>query len=145
MTKEEKAALVRLVKYMQSLQREISEPNTNDATEEEVRTLLQLLWKWTPTANQPLPKKSVIEQLVGLMRGCEPREYAYISRQAVARIIRKLSKERLTNNDMSVVLNKDSDDMTDTQLYDNGCWNYKETPLVNLFWDIHCNPQFLEQ
>ena len=78
----------------------------------------------------------MVENLVGLMRGCEAREYCYISKQDVARIILEESKKMLGH----VILNKDADKMTDVQLYEDGKWNYKPTPLVELLWDMQANP-----
>ena len=136
MRKEETKALVRLVRHMQQLQRQIAKPTREDATDEEVLTLFRLLWEWTPTPDQTLPGKHMVENLVGLMRGCEAREYCYISKQDVARIILEESKKMLGH----VILNKDADKMTDVQLYEDGKWNYKPTPLVELLWDMQANP-----
>lgn len=143
MKQNEKAAVVKLVRHMQELQRQIAKPSREDATDEEVMKLFELLWEWTPTPRHNLPSKTVIENLVGLMRGCQPREYCYISRGDVARIIREESKKLGTGRQLSVILCKDADQMTDNELYDNGTWNYKPTALVDLLWNMHCNPQLI--
>ena len=39
-----------------------------------------------------------------------------------------------------VILNNHADKMTDVQLYEDGKWNYKPTPLVELLWDMQANP-----
>lgn len=142
MRKEETKALVRLVRHMQQLQRQVAKPTLDDATDEEVLTLFRLLWVWTPSANQELPGKHTVEKLVGLMRGCQPGEYCYISSQDVARIIRKESKKSSEDCTLPgyVILNKDADKMTDVQLYEDGRWNYKATPLVELLWDFQAHP-----
>lgn len=142
MRKEETKALVRLVRHMQQLQRQIAKPTQNDATDEEVLTLFRLLWEWTPTPNHALPSKHVVENLVGLMRGCEAHEYCYISRQDVARIIREESKKNAEEQAVlsCVILNKDAGKMTDVQLYGDGKWNYKPTPLVELLWEMQAYP-----
>ena len=139
MTKSEQAAVVRLVRHMQQLQEQVAKPEISDATDEEVLKLFELLWEWTPTPRYMLPSKHVIENLVGLMRGCEPRAYCYISRGDVARIIREESKKLGTGRPLSVHLCNDADKMTDNELYDNGKWNYKPTALVGLLWNMHCN------
>ena len=145
MKKSEKAAVVRLVRYMKQLQTQVANPEVSDATDEEVLKLFELLWEWTPTPRHKLPSKHVIENLVGLMRGCQPRDYCYISRGDVSRIIRKEANNRDTSRPLSVCLNEDADLMTDNELYDNGRWNYKETGLVDLLWNMHCNPQLLSR
>ena len=145
MKKSEKAAVVRLVRHMKQLQVQIANPEVSDATDEEVLKLFELLWEWTPTPRHKLPSKHVIENLVGLMRGCQPRDYCYISRGDVARIIRKEANNRGTSRPLSVCLNEDADQMTDNELYDNGRWNYKETGLVDLLWNMHCNPQLFSR
>ena len=145
MKKSEQAAVVRLVRHMQALQRQITKPSCNDATDEEVLKLFELLWEWTQTPRHELPSKTVIENLVGLMRGCQSREYCYISRGDVARIIREEAKKLGTGRPLSVYLCKDADQMTDNELYDNGTWNYKPTTLVDLLWNMHCNPQLIEE
>lgn len=89
MRKSEQAVVVRLVRHMQQLQRQISKPTAEWAKDEEVKTILGLLWEWTPNANQRLPSKHVIEQLVGLMRGCDERVPGYIGREKVAQILGK--------------------------------------------------------
>ena len=144
MRQNEKEAVVKLVRHMQELQRQIAKPSCDDATNEEVLKLFELLWEWTPRPRHELPSKHVIENLVGLMRGCQPREYCYISRGDVARIIRDASKS--SESILSpVILNKGADKMTDTQLYDNGKWNYKPTALVDLLWNMHRNPQLFKE
>ena len=142
MRKEETKALVRLVRHMQQMQRQIAKPTQNGATDEEVLTLFRLLWEWTPTPNHALPSKHVIENLVGLMRGCEVHEYGYISKQDVARIIREENKKNAEEQKLLgyIILNKDADKMTDAQLYEDGKWNYKPTPLVELLWNMQTNP-----
>jgi hypothetical protein len=116
-------------------------PSDEDATDPEVLKLFELLWEWTPYPRYELPRKSVVEELVGLMRGCEPRRYGYISRESVARIIREAAKKRGMGGPLSVYLCEDSVMMTDVELYEKGKWNYKPTPLVDLLWNMHCNPQ----
>ena len=143
MKQNEKEAVVKLVRHMQELQRQIAKPSCEDATDEEVLKLFELLWEWTPTPRHKLPSKHVIENLVGLMRGCQPREYCYISRGDVASIIREESKKLGTGRTLSVYLCKGADQMTDNELYDNGTWNYKPTALVDLLWNMHCNPQLI--
>lgn len=141
MTKNEKKAVAKLVCHMQELQRQITEPSCEDATDNEVLLLFVLLWEWTPYPRYELPRKSVVEELVGLMRGCEPRRYGYISRESLARIIREEAKKRGICGPLSVYLCKDAYTMTDVELYEKGKWNYKPTPLVDLLWNMHCNPQ----
>lgn len=133
---------MRLVSHIQQLQRQIAKPTREDATDKEVLILFRLLLEWTPTPNHALPSKHVIENLVGLMRGCEAHEYCYISKQDVARIIREESKKSFEGQAVlsCVILNKDTDKMTDVQLYEDGKWNYKPTPLVELLWDMQANP-----
>lgn len=140
MKQNEKEAVVKLVRHMQGLQRQIAKPSRENATDEEVLKLFELLWEWTPSPRHKLPSKHVIENLVGLMRGCEPREYCYISRGEVARIIREEAKRLDIGRPLQVYLCKDADQMSDNELYDNGTWNYKATPLVDLLWNMHCNP-----
>lgn len=144
MRQNEKEAVVKLVRHMQGLQRQTTKPSCEDATDEEVLKLFEMLWEWTPSPRNMLPSKHVIENLVGLMRGCEPREYCYISRGDVARILRAAAKT-WKGNPLHVVLNKDYDQMTDNELYDEGRWNYKETPLVELLWNMHCNQQMFKE
>lgn len=143
MTKKEKKAMtlaiVRLMRHIQSLQKQIKKPERSNATDEEVIALLKLLWEWTPQARYALPSKSAIENLVGLMRGCDSREYCYISRSDVARIIRKAKDE------MGIIFSKDSEEMNDVQLHNEGRWNYVETPLVDLLWNLHCNPSMFNE
>jgi hypothetical protein len=145
MKQNEKKAVVKLVRHMQGLQRQITKPSRENATDEEVLKLFELLWEWTPTPRHKLPSKHVIENLVGLMRGCQPREYCYISRGDVARIIREESKKLGLGRPLSVNLCKNADQMTDNELYDNGTWNYKPTALVDLLWNMHCNPQLIRE
>ena len=145
MKQNEKEAVVKLVRHMQELQRQIMKPSCDDATDEEVLKLFELLWEWTPTPRHIFPSKTVIENLVGLMRGCQPREYCYISRGDVARIIREEAKKLGTGRPLSVRLCNGADQMTDNELYDNGKWNYKPTALVDLLWDMHCNPQLFKE
>ena len=142
MQKSERNAVLRIVRHMQRLQRQISKPTCDDATDEEIKTLLELLWEWTPTPNQPLPRKSTLEKLVGMMRGLDKHDYAYVSRQDVARIIRSLAEHHEDGQELLVHLGKNWREMSDTELYDNGRWNYKETPLVHLLFDLHCNPTY---
>ena len=143
MKQNEKEAVVKLVRHMQALQRQITKPSRKNATDEEVLKLFELFWEWTPTPRHKFPSKHVIENLVGLMRGCQPRDYCYISRGDVARIIREESKKLGLGRPPSVNLCKNADQMTDNELYDNGTWNYKPTALVDLLWNIHCNSQFI--
>ena len=145
MKKSEQAAVVKMVRHMQELQRKITQPCCKNATDEEVLKLFELFWEWTPTPRHKLPSKHVIENLVGLMRGCQPREYCYISRGDVARIIREESKKFCIGRPLSVNLCKDANLMTDNELYDNGTWNYKPTALVDLLWNMHCNPQLIRE
>ena len=145
MKQNEKDAVVRLVRHMQGLQRQITKPSIEDATDEEVLKLFELLWEWTPSPRHKLPSKHVIENLVGLMRGCEPREYCYISRGDVARIIRKEAKQADIGRPLQVYLCKDADQMSDNELYDNGTWNYKPTAVADLLWSMHCNPQMFKE
>ena len=143
MKQNEKEAVVKLVRHMQALQRQITKPSRENATDEEVLKLFELFWEWTPTPRHKFPSKHVIENLVGLMRGCQPRDYCYISRGGMARIIREESKKLGLGRPLSVNLCKNADQMTDNELYDNGTWNYKPTALVDLLWNIHCNSQFI--
>jgi hypothetical protein len=87
-----------------------------------------------------------MEKLVGLFRGCAERDYCYISRGDVARIIRRMHDTMFTEErpELSIILNKGYENMTDTQLYDDGKWNYKETSLVELLWNMHANPQTMD-
>ena len=140
MKQNEKEAVVKLVRHMQGLQRQIAKPSRENATDEDVLKLFELLWEWTPSPRHKLPSKHVIENLVGLMRGCEPREYCYISRGEVARIIREEAERLDFGRPLYVYLCKDADQMSDNELYDNGTWNYKPTALVDLLWNMHCNP-----
>ena len=145
MKKSEKAAVVRLVRHMKQLQAQVAKPEVSNATDEEVLKLFELFWEWTPTPRHKLPSKHVIENLVGLMRGCQPHEYCYISRGDVARIIREEAKKVGTGRPLSVHLCKNADKMTDNELYDNGTWNYKPTALVDLLWNMHCNSQLISE
>lgn len=132
MNRSEKKAVCRLIQHMQQLQRRVATPTNDDASDEEVKNLFAILWERTPHANNPLPRKSKVEKLVGIMRGMNGGYYAYISRQDVARIIRELAKTADMGSPMHVHLNRDCNDMTDVELYEDGRWNYKETSLVNL-------------
>jgi len=143
MRKSEQAVVVRLVRHMQQLQRQISKPTAEWAKDEEVKAILGLLWEWTPNANQRLPSKHVIEQLVGLMRGCDERVTGYIGREKVAQILRKACEEHAPDP-LMVMLNKGWEKMTDVELYKNGRWNYKETSLVKLLFDVHANPSLFD-
>jgi len=140
MKKSEQAAVVRIIRHMQDLQRKISEPTIDDATEEEVLKILELFWEWTEKPNQYFPSKRVIERLVGLMRGCAPGEYGYISSSRLAEIIRKAATETPKGSLLSVKLSDGWRDMSLAKLYAGGFWNYCETPLVKLLYDLHCNP-----
>lgn len=137
--------MVRLVRHMKKLQAQIARPETSDATEEEVRTIIGLLWEWTQTPNQKLPSKHVMENLVGLFRGCGDREYCYISRGGLASVIRRLADDRPFGGELSVILNDGWRDMTDNELYDDGRWNYRPTPLVELLANIHTNSQMFDR
>ena len=139
MKKNEKEAVMKLVRHMQSLQRQIAKPSRENATDEEVLKLFELFWEWTPYPTHRLPSKIVIENLVALMRGFQNREYCYISRENVARIIREESARNNLDRPLSIYLNKDAGQMSDTDLYTYGRWNYKDTPLIELLWNIHCN------
>lgn len=145
MKKSEQAAVVKLVRHIKQLQAQVAKPEVSDATDEEVLKLFELLWEWTPTPRHKFPSKHVIENLVGLMRGCQPREYCYISRGDVARIIREEARKFGTGCPLSVHLCKDANLMTDNELYENGTWNYKPTALVDLLWNMHCNPQLIRE
>ena len=80
-----------------------------------------------------------IENLVALMRGLE-HGYCYIGRQDVARIIRELADDNELGRSLSVRLGKGWRTMSDLELYEKGRWNYKRTPLVDLLYNLHCNP-----
>ena len=134
MTKKEMEVVGKLVRHMQELKRQIVKPTAEDATDEEVLKLFELFWEWTPNPKYDLPSKTVIENLVGLMRGFDG--YCYISRQDVARIIREKSKS-MEWEGLSIHLCKDADQMTDVELYDDGKWNYKPSSFVDLLWDLH--------
>lgn len=138
MTKNEKIAVVRLLRRMNEMQREIRKPTTDDATDEEVLKLFHLLWTFTPTPCYNLPGKHAVESLVGWLRGCQNGDYCYVSRCDVARIIRDASKS--SESILSpVILNKGADKMTDSELYDHGKWNYKPTQLVDLLFNVYVN------
>lgn len=138
MTKNEKIAVVRLLRRMNEMQREIRKPTTDDATDEEVLKLFHLLWTFTPTPCYNLPGKYTVERLVGWLRGCQNGNYCYVSRCDVARIIRDASKS--SESILSpVILNKGADKMTDSELYDHGKWNYKPTQLVELLFNVYVN------
>jgi len=139
MRQEEKNAVVNILRHMQALQRQITKPSQEDAADEEVLKLLNLFWEWRPEPRYKLPSKHTIEQLVGFMRGCQPREYCYVSRGDVARIIREEARRLHTKPDMAIILNDCAGNMTDNELYDNGRWNYRPTPLVDLLFKLHCN------
>lgn len=140
MKKSEQAAVVRIIRHMQSLQQQVAKPTTDSATEEEVLKILELFWEWTEKPNQHLPSKHVIENLVGLMRGCAPGEYGYISSSRLAEIIRKAATETPKGSLLSVKLSDGWSDMSPAKLYAGGFWNYRETPLVQLLFDLQCNP-----
>ena len=126
--------MAKLVRHMQGLQRQITKPTADDATDEEVLKLFEIFWEWTPSPKYDLPSKHTIENLVGLMRGFDG--YCYISRQDVARIIREKAASKEWE-DLSIYLCKDADKMTDVKLYEDGKWNYKPTAFVDLLWDLH--------
>ena len=138
MRKSEQAAVVRLVRHMKTLQAQVATPEKSEATEEEVKRVIELLWEWTPRPLYNMPRKTLIEHLVALMRGCEDTEYCYISSDKLGAIIRKMASQ--PGDSLTVVLGDGSDDMTDHQLYTFGWWNYKPTPLVDLLFDIQANP-----
>ena len=143
MTKNEQAAVVRLLRRMNEMQRQISKPTTDDATDEEVLTLFRLFWTCKLKPVNVLPSKHVVERLVGWLRGCEDRDYCYISRGDVARIIREASKD--TKGILTpVYLNDKAANMSDIELYYKGRWNYEPTPLVNLLLNVHANPQWYD-
>jgi hypothetical protein len=144
MTKNEQSAVVKIIRHMQQLQKQITKPSIEDATEEEVLMLFNLLWRWTSTANKPLPSKHTIEKLVGLFRGCDKGQYCYISRERVAEIIRKEHLNHKFGDDMLIFLNKNYEKMSDVQLYENGRWNYQETPLVKMLCRLHSNPELFQ-
>ena len=144
MNKNEEAVIVRLLRRMNEMQLQIQKPTVDDATDEEVRTLLKIFWKWTPHPRYDLPSKHTIEKLVGWLRGCQDGAYCYVSRCDVARIIRDSSKSY--NNILSpVILNKGADKMTDSELYDHGKWNYAPTPLVNLVFNVYVNSNIFDR
>lgn len=144
MRKIEEAAVVRLLRKVNEMQRQIQKPTVEDATDEEVVTLFKLLWRWTPTPRYDLPSKHVVEKLVGWLRGCEGPDYCYISRQDVARIIRAAAKD--SKSSLSVVyLNPDAGEMDDTKLYSQGKWNFKPTPLVDLLFNVYANPRLFDR
>ena len=132
---EEKRAFAKLVRHMQGLQKQITKPSAEDATDEEVLSLFNMFWEWTPNPRYSLPSKHTLENLVGLMRGLNG--YCYISRHDVARIIRKESQNIGLNNPLTIILNKGADKMDDVELYDNGKWNYKPTAFVQMLYDLH--------
>ena len=143
MTKNEKIAVVRLLRRMNEMQREIRKPTTDDATDEEVLKLFHLLWTFTPTPCYYLPGKHTVERLVGWLRGCQNGNYCYVSRCDVARIIRDASKS--SESILSpVILNKGADKMTDSELYDHGKWNYKPTQLVELLFNVYVNKRMFD-
>ena len=139
MRKNEKEAVVNIIRHMQALQRKITKPSCAEATDEEVLKLLEMFWEWRPVPRYKLPSKHTIEQLVGLMRGCQRCEYCYISRGDVARIIREAARRLHAEHNMAIDLNDGASNMTDNELYDNGRWNYRPTPLVDLLYQLHCN------
>lgn len=143
MTKNEKIAVVRLLRRMNEMQREIRKPTTDDATDEEVLKLFHLLWTFTPTPCYNLPGKHTVERLVGWLRGCQNGDYCYVSRCDVARIIRDASKS--SESILSpVILNKGAEKMTDSELYDHGKWNYKPTRLVELLFNVYVNKRMFD-
>lgn len=126
--------VVRLMRHLQSLQTKINQPSTVDATEEEVLTLFSLLWEWTSQPKYPLPSKSDIEHLVALFRGCAQQEYAYISGERVAQIIRKSS------GNLGVRIGKNEAQMSDQDFYRKGHWNYRPSSFVSFLSNIQRNP-----
>ena len=143
MRKSEEAAVVRLVRHMKMLQAQIAKPERSEATEEEVKRVIELLWEWTPRPVYDLPKKNWIENLVALLRGCGDNEYCYISSEKLGAIIRKLSSQ--PGDSLTVVLGNGCGDLTDHQLYTFGKWNYKPTPLVDLLFDMQANPHMFNR
>ena len=143
MRKSEEAAVVRLVRHMKTLQAKIATPERSEATEEDVKRVIELLWEWTPQPLYDLPKKNWIENLVALLRGCADTEYCYISSDQLGAIIRKLAIE--PGDSLTVVLGAGCGDLTDHQLYTFGKWNYKPTPLVDLFFNIQANPHMFNR
>lgn len=139
MRKNEEEAVVNMMRHMQALQRQITKPSCAEATDEEVLKLLEMLWEWRPVPRYKLPGKHTIEQLVGFMRGCQRGGYCYISRGDVARIIREEARRPYAERNMAIDLNAGASNMTDNELYDNGRWNYRPTPLVDLLFQLHCN------
>lgn len=129
--------MVRLVRHMKTLQAKIAKPERSEATEEEVKRVIELLWEWTPSPVYDMPRKTLIEHLVALLRGCEYTEYCYISSDELGAIIRKMASE--PGDSLTVVLGDGCNDMTDHQLYTFGRWNYKPTPLVDLLFDMQAN------
>lgn len=131
---------------MQHLQMQISSPTRDDATEEEVVNILSMLWEWTGAPNQPLPSKHKMEQLVGFFRGLERGGYCYISGAELAAIIRKYKGRSLLHDSLQVMLSQNvKDDWSDRQVYEDGRWNYKETPLAAMIFNLHCNPQMFDE
>ena len=55
----------------------------------------------------------------------------------VARIIREEAKRNDIGRPLHVKLSTYDDTMSDNDFYDNGKWNYKATPLVDMLIDIH--------
>jgi hypothetical protein len=140
MRKNEEAAVVRLLRKMNEMQRQIQKPTDDDgATDQEILTLIRLFWEYTPNARYPLPLATVLEPLVGWLRGLE-YGYCYISCEDVARIIRKASRHK--NIISPVILNATAPEMTDLQLYEDGRWNYRETPLVELLFQLCLTSNF---
>lgn len=143
MRKSEEAAVVRLVRHMKTLQAKIAKPERSEATEEEVKRVIELLWEWTPQPLYDMPRKTVIGHLVALLRGCGDNEYCYISSDQLGAIIRKLASQ--PGDSLTVVLGAGCGDMTDHQLYTFGKWNYKPTPLVDLLFDMQANPHMFNR
>ena len=143
MRKSEEAAVVRLVRHMKMLQAQIAKPERSEATEEEVKRVIELLWEWTPQPLYDMPRKTLVEHLVALLRGCGDNEYCYISSDQLGAIIRKLASE--PGDSLTVVLGTGCGDMTDHQLYTFGKWNYKPTPLVDLLFDMQANPHMFNR
>lgn len=146
MRKNEKMAVVRLVRYMQQLQCKLKEPSSaDDVTDEEVLDILSVLWEWTPYPKHPMPNKHMLERFVGLFRGFHERTYCYMYREDVARIIKEeYAKPPTQKKLLNIQFNVHPDSMSLTGLYEVGKWNYKQTPLADLLWDMYCNGLYTE-
>lgn len=146
MRKNEKMAVVRLVRYMQQLQCKLKEPSSaDDVTDEEVLDILSVLWQWTPNATHQMPNKHMLECFVGLFRGFHERTYCYMRGEDVARIVKEEYAKHSTQKKLpNIRFDVHPDSMSLTELYEFGKWNYKPTPLADLLWDMYCNGLYTE-